>query len=143
MEKKEEEEEKEEKIFYMCKSMGHRPLWGRCPKRGPTRDVEAIDRFRFGGWDSYQYLYYKMEAEAEEEAVEAALKSTASTSLGPTNQSTKRPTNQPMYHHSRVQSRVARAKNTEYTDGKQKIYKEICGNILREKKTQTKDIFLG
>ena len=46
-----------------------------------TRDVEAIDRFRFGGWDSYQYLYYKMEAEAEAEAVEAALKSTASTSL--------------------------------------------------------------
>ena len=45
----------------------------------PNRDVEAIDRFRFRGWDSYEYFYYKMEAEAE--AVEAALKSTASTSL--------------------------------------------------------------
>ena len=44
-----------------------------------TKDVEAIDRFYFGGWDSYQYLNYKMEAEAE--ALEAALKSTASTSL--------------------------------------------------------------
>ena len=41
--------------------------------------MEAIDRFHFGGWDSYQYLYYKMEAEAE--AVEAAWKLTASTSL--------------------------------------------------------------
>ena len=35
-----------------------------------TRDMEAIDRFQFGGWDSVQYLNYKMEAEAE--AVEAA-----------------------------------------------------------------------
>ena len=43
--------------------------------------MEAIDRFRFGGWDSYKYLYWKMEAEAEAEAVEAAWKSTASTSL--------------------------------------------------------------
>ena len=28
----EEEEEKEEKIPHMCESIGHRPLWGRCPK---------------------------------------------------------------------------------------------------------------
>ena len=46
-----------------------------------SRDVAAIDRFQFGGWDSYYYLNYKMEAEAEAEAVEAAWKSTASTSL--------------------------------------------------------------
>ena len=31
-EEKEEEEEKEEKIPYMCESIGHRALWGRCPK---------------------------------------------------------------------------------------------------------------
>ena len=37
-----------------------------------SRDVEAIDRFRLGGWDSYWYLNYKMEAEAQAEAVEAA-----------------------------------------------------------------------
>ena len=36
------------------------------------RDVEAIDCFHFGGWDSYQNLNCKMEAEAEAEAVEAA-----------------------------------------------------------------------
>ena len=35
-----------------------------------TRDVEAIDRFQLGGWDSNWYLNYKVEAEAE--AVEAA-----------------------------------------------------------------------
>ena len=28
---KEEKEEKEEQI--MCERIGHRPLWGRCPKR--------------------------------------------------------------------------------------------------------------
>ena len=35
-EKKEEEKEKEkeEKIPHMCESIGHRPLWGRCPKLG-------------------------------------------------------------------------------------------------------------
>ena len=45
--------------------------------------MEAIDRFHFGWWDSYQYSNYKIKAEAEAkaEAVEAALKSTASTSL--------------------------------------------------------------
>ena len=30
-EKKEEEEKKKEKIPHMCESIGHRPLWGRCP----------------------------------------------------------------------------------------------------------------
>ena len=30
----EEEEQVEEKIPHMCESIGHRPLWGRCPK-GP------------------------------------------------------------------------------------------------------------
>ena len=29
---KEKEEEKEEKIPYICESIGHRPLQGRCPK---------------------------------------------------------------------------------------------------------------
>ena len=33
---KEKEEEEEEKIPHMCESIGHRPLWSRCPKRGPT-----------------------------------------------------------------------------------------------------------
>ena len=34
MEKEEEEEKKEEKekVTHMCESIGHRPLWGRCPK---------------------------------------------------------------------------------------------------------------
>ena len=27
----EKEEEEEEKIPHMCESIGHRPLWGRCP----------------------------------------------------------------------------------------------------------------
>ena len=29
--KKEKKEEEEEKIPHMCESIGHRPLWGRCP----------------------------------------------------------------------------------------------------------------
>ena len=29
--KEEEEEEEEEKIPHMCESIGHRPLWNRCP----------------------------------------------------------------------------------------------------------------
>ena len=33
---KKEEKEKEEKIPHMCESIGHRPLWGRCPKRKKT-----------------------------------------------------------------------------------------------------------
>ena len=32
--KEEEEEEEEEKVPHMCESIGHRPLWGRCPKTG-------------------------------------------------------------------------------------------------------------
>ena len=28
----EKEEEEEEKIPHMCESIGHQPLWGRCPK---------------------------------------------------------------------------------------------------------------
>ena len=31
--KKMEEKEEKEKIPHMCESIGHRPLWGRCPKR--------------------------------------------------------------------------------------------------------------
>ena len=34
---KEEEEEEEEKIPHMCESIGHRPLLGRCPKRGKKK----------------------------------------------------------------------------------------------------------
>ena len=30
---KEEKKEKEEEKFPLCESIGHRPLWGRCPKR--------------------------------------------------------------------------------------------------------------
>ena len=32
----EKEEEKKEEKFLLCESIGHRPLRGRCPKRGPT-----------------------------------------------------------------------------------------------------------
>ena len=28
-----EEKEKEKEKFVLCESIGHRPLWGRCPKR--------------------------------------------------------------------------------------------------------------
>ena len=31
-------EEKEEK-FLLCESIGHQPLWGRCPKRGLTTGI--------------------------------------------------------------------------------------------------------
>ena len=34
----------------------------------PSKDVEAIDRFQFGGWDCYLYFHYKMEVEAKVEA---------------------------------------------------------------------------
>ena len=37
-----EEEEKEEKIPHMCESIGHRPLWGRCPKRSPFGRVAIV-----------------------------------------------------------------------------------------------------
>ena len=30
--KEKEEKEEEEKIPHMCESLGHRPLWGRCPE---------------------------------------------------------------------------------------------------------------
>ena len=30
--RKEEQEEEEEKISHICESIGHRPLWDRCPK---------------------------------------------------------------------------------------------------------------
>ena len=32
--KKKEKEKEEEKISHMCECIGHRPLWGRWPKRG-------------------------------------------------------------------------------------------------------------
>ena len=32
--KEKKKEEEEEKIPHMCESIGHRPLRGRCPKRG-------------------------------------------------------------------------------------------------------------
>ena len=31
-EEEEEEEKKKEENFLLCESIGHRPLWGRCPK---------------------------------------------------------------------------------------------------------------
>ena len=33
-EEEEEEEEKEEEKIPLFESIGHRPLWGRCPKSG-------------------------------------------------------------------------------------------------------------
>ena len=41
-EKKEKEKEKEEKIPHMCESVGHRPLWGRCPKRKDDIFIQFI-----------------------------------------------------------------------------------------------------
>ena len=40
---KEEEEmkEKEEKIPHICESIGHRPLWGRCPKREEGQETSV------------------------------------------------------------------------------------------------------
>ena len=35
-EEEEEEKKEEEKIPHMCEGIGHRPLRGRCPKKGPT-----------------------------------------------------------------------------------------------------------
>ena len=32
-----EKKKKEEKIPHMCESIGHRPLRGRCPKRGTVK----------------------------------------------------------------------------------------------------------
>ena len=45
--KKKKKEMKEEKISHMCESIGHRPLWGRCPKGDqPTNrpSVQPTDR---------------------------------------------------------------------------------------------------
>ena len=45
-EKEEEEEEKEKKEkekFLLCESIGHWPLWGRCPKSA-VMIVESSDR---------------------------------------------------------------------------------------------------
>ena len=46
---KEEKKEKEEEKFPLCESIGHRPLWGRCPKaeaemqqRQSWADLEAF-----------------------------------------------------------------------------------------------------
>ena len=36
---KKEKEKEEEKIPHMCESIGPRPLLGRCPKRGPTNQL--------------------------------------------------------------------------------------------------------
>ena len=44
--KKEKEEEKEEreKIPHLCESIGHRPLWGRCPiKAGEESQMKYSD----------------------------------------------------------------------------------------------------
>ena len=35
---KEEEKKKKEKIPHMCESLGHRPLWRRCPKKRIERN---------------------------------------------------------------------------------------------------------
>ena len=53
---KKKEEEKKEKIPHMCESIGHRPLWGRCPKKGET--IQLFSRLahlldydvRVSGW---------------------------------------------------------------------------------------------
>ena len=39
-EEKKEEEKKKEKIPHMCESIGHRPLWGRCPKRTDQKEPD-------------------------------------------------------------------------------------------------------
>ena len=49
-------------------------------KYADSRSMEAVDRFQFGGWNRYQCLNCKVEAEAEAvEAEEAAFKSTLQT----------------------------------------------------------------
>ena len=40
-----EEKKEEEKIPHMCESIGHRPLRGRCPKRG-EEEVRRMRRMR-------------------------------------------------------------------------------------------------
>ena len=41
-----EEKEKEEKIPHVCESIGHRPLWGRCPAPLPTSTTAYLSRAR-------------------------------------------------------------------------------------------------
>ena len=38
------EEAEEEKITHMCESIGHRPLWGPCPKSRNQRIKEENDQ---------------------------------------------------------------------------------------------------
>ena len=45
-EEEQEEKEKEEKIPHMCESIGHRPLWGRCPKTGRPRAIPGGQKNR-------------------------------------------------------------------------------------------------
>ena len=40
----EEEEKKEKKISHMCESIGHRPLWGRCPASLSTSTPTYLSR---------------------------------------------------------------------------------------------------
>ena len=40
---KKEKEKEEEKIPHMCKSIGHRPLWGCCPKTKTFEIKNKID----------------------------------------------------------------------------------------------------
>ena len=48
-EEKEGEEEEEEKILYMCESIGHRPLRGRCPAPPSTSTTTYLRRRIFEG----------------------------------------------------------------------------------------------
>ena len=41
---KKDEEKKEEEKFVLCESIGHRPLWGRCPKRTDRQTNGRTDR---------------------------------------------------------------------------------------------------
>ena len=49
----EKEKEEEEEKIPLCESIGHRPLWGRCPKRGPTN--QPTDRPTDGRTDKAGY----------------------------------------------------------------------------------------
>ena len=44
-EEEEKEEKKEEKIPHMCESIGHRPLWGRCPNRKEGKEATLFNSF--------------------------------------------------------------------------------------------------
>ena len=45
-EKEKEEKKEEEKIPHMCESIGHRPLWGRCPALPSTSTTTYLSRAR-------------------------------------------------------------------------------------------------